>query len=145
MIEQRRKPLRVVQCLFLLLALSLTLRGAMLTDFTGDPGVRGGPPGAGAQLAGLTPQERNLFTTGQTIFNEVDSVTGSITGTGAGLGPRFNLDSCAGCHAQPAVGGSSPAVNPQFAVATKNGATNTIPAFITLARGQHQPGARVRR
>ena len=30
-----------------------------------------------------------------------------------GLGPRFNLNSCAGCHAHPAVGGSSPATNPQ--------------------------------
>jgi CxxC motif-containing protein (DUF1111 family) len=131
MIEDRRKPFRVVQCLVLLLALSLTLGAATLTDFPGDPGVRGGPAGAGAQLAGVTPQERNLFTMGQTIFNEVDSVTGSIPGTGVGLGPRFNMDSCAGCHAQPAVGGSSPAVNPQVDVATKNGATNTVPPFIT--------------
>src|SRR5262249_35639119 len=60
------------------------------------------------------------------------SVTGSIADTEAGLGPRFNMDSCAGCHAQPAVGGSSPPVNPQVAVATKNGATNIVPAFITL-------------
>src|SRR5262249_42908416 len=127
-----RKPFRVVQCLVLLLALSLTVRAAILTNFSGDPGVRGGPAGAGAQLAGATPQERNLFTMGQSIFSEVDSVSGTITGTGVGLGPRFNMDSCAGCHAQPAVGGSSPAVNPQVAVATKNGATNTIPSFITL-------------
>jgi hypothetical protein len=28
-----------------------------------------------------------------------------------GLGPRFNLDSCAGSHAHPAAGGSSPAIN----------------------------------
>ena len=132
MIEDKRTRFRVVQCLFLLLALSLTLRAAMQTSSALDPGVRGGPPGAGAQLAGVTPQERNLFTMGQTIFNEVDSVTGSITGTGVGLGPRFNMDSCAGCHAQPAVGGSSPLVNPQVDVATKNGATNTLPSFITL-------------
>src|SRR5262249_19118196 len=31
----------------------------------------------------------------------------------SGLGPRFNLNSCAGCHVSPAIGGSSPAVNPQ--------------------------------
>src|SRR5262249_35896311 len=35
-----------------------------------------------------------------------------------------------GCHAQPATGGTSPSINPQIAVATKNGATNTIPRFI---------------
>src|SRR5262249_18158143 len=33
---------------------------------------------------------------------------------------------------QPAVGGTSPAANPQVAVATKNGGTNTLPSFITL-------------
>src|SRR5262249_6816908 len=49
---------------------------------------------------------------------------------GGGLGPRFNLNSCAGCHAQPAAGGSSPFINPQIAVATLDGATNTIPSFI---------------
>ncbi|MBV9724952.1 MAG: thiol oxidoreductase [Gammaproteobacteria bacterium] len=48
-----------------------------------------------------------------------------------GLGPRFNLNSCGGCHAQPAVGGTSPATNPQMAVATANGAHNTVPSFIT--------------
>jgi CxxC motif-containing protein (DUF1111 family) len=63
----------------------------------------------------------------------VASVTGSINGTEAGLGPRFNLNSCAGCHIQPAVGGSSPPVNPQVAVATLNGATNTVPSFVTLS------------
>ena len=48
-----------------------------------------------------------------------------------GLGPRFNLDSCGGCHAAPAIGGASPALNPQVAVASRLGATNTLPAFIT--------------
>ena len=40
------------------------------------------------------------------------------------------MDSCAGCHAEPAVGGTSPFVNPQFAVANKNGASNVIPFFV---------------
>jgi CxxC motif-containing protein (DUF1111 family) len=132
MIEKTRKRLRVVQCLFLLLALSLSVRAAMMTNFTGDPGVRGGPPGAGSQITGLTSQESKLFISGQAVFNEVDSVTGSVSNTGVGLGPRFNLDSCGGCHAQPAAGGSSPSVNPQVAVATKMGATNIVPSFITL-------------
>jgi len=50
---------------------------------------------------------------------------------GSGLGPGFNQNSCAGCHAQPAVGGSSPPANPQIALATLDGAKNTVPSFIT--------------
>jgi CxxC motif-containing protein (DUF1111 family) len=42
------------------------------------------------------------------------------------------MDSCSGCHAQPAVGGTSPAVNPQVGVANKAGATNVVPFFITI-------------
>src|SRR5207344_1926390 len=52
-------------------------------------------------------------------------------GVGDGLGPRFNLDSCGGCHSQPAIGGTAPATNPQVAVATAFGARNRIPSFIT--------------
>ena len=48
-----------------------------------------------------------------------------------GLGPRFNLDSCTGCHSQPAVGGTSPALNPQVAVATAFNARNVVPSFVT--------------
>ena len=59
-----------------------------------------------------------------------DAPAGIINGSG--LGPRFNLNSCAGCHAQPAVGGTSPSTNPEVAVATFDGATNTIPPFISL-------------
>ena len=61
-------------------------------------------------------------------FREVDSVSGTQPGaTGSGLGPRFNLNSCVGCHAQPGPGGSSPRLNPQIPVATQFGAQNTIP------------------
>ncbi len=55
-------------------------------------------------------------------------------GVNNGLGPRFNLNSCSGCHAQPAVGGSSPPNNPEFQVITQgiaSGSTNTLPSFIT--------------
>lgn len=89
-----------------------------------DPGVRGGPPGAGGPLPGLSAPELAFFTASTDVFNEVDAVPN-------GLGPRFNLDGCGGCHAQPAAGGSSPATNPQVAVATANGAKNTLPSFIT--------------
>jgi hypothetical protein len=42
----------------------------------------------------------------------------------------MNLDSCGGCHIQPALGGTSPFVNPQVAFATKNGGTDKVPSFI---------------
>jgi CxxC motif-containing protein (DUF1111 family) len=88
-----------------------------------DPGVRTGAAGAGGSLGGLTTDESAFFQAGLDTFLEVDGVAD-------GLGPRFNMDSCAGCHAAPAVGGSSPAVNPQVAVATALGAHNVVPSFI---------------
>src|SRR5437016_11736251 len=66
-----------------------------------DPGVRPGPAGAGGLLPGLTPFEQQLFTATREVFQEVQSVQGTVADTEAGLGPRFNLDSCAGCHIQP--------------------------------------------
>ncbi len=97
-----------------------------------DPGVRGGAAGAGGALASVASNTtlNSFFTDGLSRFNEVDSVSGTIE-AGNGLGPRFNSRSCAACHAAPAVGGSSPATNPQVADATADGATNTIPSFIS--------------
>ena len=96
-----------------------------------DPGPRGGTPGAGQVLSGLTGFERLFFDAGLKEFREVHSVQGKAAGAaGVGLGPRFNLDSCGGCHAHPAVGGSSPAVNPQIIAAARNGSVNVAPAFI---------------
>ena len=89
-----------------------------------DPGVRGGVSAAGAPLPGLTANQLALFSAGQGVFQEVEGITD-------GLGPRMNLDSCGGCHAQPAVGGTSPLVNPQVAFATSGGATNALPSFIS--------------
>ena len=97
-----------------------------------DPGVRGGSPGAGTPIAGLTSNQLAFFSAGLTNFELLDSVSGAINGTGTGLGPRFNAESCAQCHAQPSTGGSSPAVNPQVAAATDQGAANQIPPFITI-------------
>lgn len=82
-----------------------------------DPGVRAGAAGAGGAIAGLSVKESKFFTSGQDAFAEVASVLGTIPGTEEGLGPRFNLDSCAGCHKFPGVGGSSPRLNPQMTVA----------------------------
>jgi CxxC motif-containing protein (DUF1111 family) len=89
-----------------------------------DPGVRAGSAGAGAPLAHLTSYEQSYFQVAQALFITPE-------GIGDGLGPRFNLDSCAGCHAQPSVGGSSPAVNPEIAIATAYGARNSVPTFIS--------------
>jgi len=95
-----------------------------------DPGVRTGPAGAGGMLSGLTALAQGLVSAGREAFEEVQSVQGTVPDTEAGLGPRFNLDNCAGCHKQPDVGGTSPAMNPQVDVAKKEGATNQVPFFI---------------
>src|SRR2546427_11023127 len=82
---------------------------AAATQITKEPGVRGGPAGAGGPLPGLTSAELAFFQAGLATFREVEAVKD-------GLGARFNLDSCSGCHAQPATGRSSPFVNTQVAV-----------------------------
>src|SRR5262249_35382362 len=92
------------------LACGLVLISTLVAAQT-DPGPRSGAAGAGGPVSGLTTKEAKFFASGLDAFNEIASVTGSVAGTEAGLGPRFNLNSCAGCHAQPAVGGSSPASN----------------------------------
>src|SRR5262252_3220802 len=94
-----------------------------------DPGPRGGSVGAGGPLPGLDQNELKFFTAAQEVFQEINSVSGTIHGTSGGLGPRFNMNSCVGCHAQPAAGGSSPSINPQMAVANTQGATNTISLY----------------
>jgi CxxC motif-containing protein (DUF1111 family) len=69
------------------------------------------------------------------------------------LGPTFNGNDCAMCHSQPTPGGSStaptspdePHPNPQVALATLDGATNSVPPFITaqgpifVPRFRHRP------
>ncbi|HXX02269.1 MAG TPA: di-heme oxidoredictase family protein [Candidatus Acidoferrales bacterium] len=105
-----------------------------------DPGPRPGPAAAGSFFPGLNANEQTFFGQAQQRFQEVDSVSGGIAGeTGSGLGPTFNGNSCAMCHAQPAVGGSSPGLaspqhsiqNPQVALAILDSAGNTVPSFIT--------------
>jgi len=104
-----------------------------------DPGVRTGGTTVTLPLPGLTTLDLQFFNIAARRFNEVDSVSGTIDDrtntatqvTGAGLGPAFNGTDCAECHAQPTVGGTGPAVNPQIRTATLDGAKNTIPPFIT--------------
>jgi CxxC motif-containing protein (DUF1111 family) len=105
-------------------------------------------------VTAMDPNTQNFFNSASVRFQEVDSVSGTIGSTvlpnnppeaGAGLGPRFNANSCAGCHVFPTVGGTSPpgnfvthdvsgrtiTGNPQVSLATLDGATNTVPSFVT--------------
>jgi len=109
----------------LLASVSLPSLAPAQTRGPTDPGVRGDPPGAGTAVPGLTTEQAAFFDAAKDAFEEVDAVPD-------GLGPRFNLDSCVGCHSQPATGGTAPAVNPQVAVATALHAKNTVPSFIRL-------------
>jgi CxxC motif-containing protein (DUF1111 family) len=107
-----------------------------------DPGPRGGAASAGNYYSSLSASEQMFFTEAQVRFQEIDSVSGNLAGEpGSGLGPTFNGNSCAMCHAQPAVGGSSPGLkspqnpiaNPQVALATLDGANNSVPPFISAS------------
>ena len=131
----RTKTLTFVVCLALLTPFS---ERKLLAQQ--DPGPRIGAAGAGSYYPTLNVNEQAMFTQGLQTFMEVDSVKGGMAGeTGTGLGPGFNGNSCAQCHAQPSAGGSSPGMNspqspipnPQVALATMDGARNTLPPFIT--------------
>ncbi|HEX8814425.1 MAG TPA: di-heme oxidoredictase family protein [Terriglobales bacterium] len=99
-----------------------------------DPGVQSGNRGTGATLINPSNDPHGFyafFQDGQARFQAVESVSGSPTNNN-GLGPRFNANQCSSCHAQPAVGGSGPAVNPQFQFPNDGVAPgNTMPSFIT--------------
>src|SRR5215216_3977764 len=60
-----------------------------------DPGVRKGVAGAGAPLRLLSPSQLAFFQAGKEDFEEDE-------GEADGLGQTMNLDSCVGCHSQPA-------------------------------------------
>jgi CxxC motif-containing protein (DUF1111 family) len=126
---------------FLALCMAIAT-GALAVDLARDPGPRGGAASAGGPLRGLSADEINFFREAREVFQEVDSVSGAVAGEeGSGLGPTFNANSCASCHAQPAVGGTSPhprlgqvqRVNPQIAFAGLNrilGRGQVTPSFI---------------
>ena len=109
----------------------LFLAGAALAQT--DPGVQSGSRGTGAVLSSVSSNSALLafFTDGQARFQTVESVSGNPQGNN-GLGPRFNSNSCSSCHAQPAVGGSGAATNPEFSFPSNGVAPgNTVPSFIT--------------
>src|ERR1700678_3074973 len=108
-----------------------------------DPGVRSGPINGQSGATATSPLplasvvadspsgSLEFFQNGLGRFQEVEVVS---NGTNNGLGPRFNLNTCSGCHSQPTIGGSGPAANPEFEVIANgiaSGSNNTIPSFIT--------------
>jgi CxxC motif-containing protein (DUF1111 family) len=110
--------------------------GVVLGDIeVRDPGVRGGTIDAGQPLASVaqTPGATDFFNNGLSRFLNVEVVQGGINN---GLGPRFNTNQCASCHAQPSTGGTSPSMsafpfvgqNPEVQFANS---FNTLPSFIT--------------
>ena len=121
-----------------------------------DPGPRGGAPGAGGPLPHLADDELKLFNEGLFRATELEATCDSCsdvppgtaippgsppdTTNSAGLGGRFNSDQCVACHSHPALGGTSPATNPSFAIAGHKGATNVVPFFESL----HGPTREVR-
>jgi len=99
-----------------------------------DPGVQSGNRGTGATIINPANDPNGFtafFNDGLGRFQDVESVSNSPNGNN-GLGPRFNSNSCSSCHAQPAVGGSGAAVNPQFGFAGSSVAPkDATPSFIT--------------
>ena len=131
---KRKNVLVVVVCL------SVVMFFPRKSQAQTDPGPRAGAAAAGGFYSALGAGEQAMFTQGMQAFMEVDSVSGGMNGEGGtGLGPGFNGNSCAQCHAQPAIGGSSPGSkspqnpipNPQVGLATLDGAANKVPPFIT--------------
>jgi len=132
--SRRRVP--YILALALLLAVSLAIlmtrpavvHGGVLAV---DPGPRPLPADAGNFYSTLNTNQKNITNRLTQIFTEVNFVAGGPLVKTVGMGPRFNSNSCSSCHAYPAVGGSSPPNNPLFSIYQLEGATNTMPYFVT--------------
>ncbi len=141
----RRAAIVTLSCTFLCLAQK-------------DPGVRGGPPGAGGPIQGLKANELALFTEGKLRMTQLEAVCddcsdlplGSDTGqdpnlatltNSSGLGARFNGDQCSVCHQQPAIGGSGGFLvpNPQDAPNRRRKPENPMFDLIPHRKGAQNP------
>lgn len=124
------KSLLTISCVLVyFFSISQSLAGAS------DPGVRGGAPGGGAPLPGMTANELALFDEGLLRALEIEATCDACEGgifNSAGLGARFNGDQCTVCHSHPASGGSSPPRNPMFEVANRRGGRDPVPFFNTI-------------
>ena len=121
----RLYPVLASSCIISVLIMNLPLPSQ--AQIAHDPGPRTGAAGTGKPLGDLTGPQMNLFNAGIAEFKKHDEVKAD------GLGPRMNLDSCAGCHSYPDVGGTSPPdLNPQFDFFENNlEKTNRLPSFVT--------------
>jgi CxxC motif-containing protein (DUF1111 family) len=134
---QRNIVLRILSCGLVAAALLLCMnvKGVLAQSTVADPGPRPGPQpanGAGNFIQGLPSDQVTFWFDGLFLFEDTVSVKGTLNGEPlAGLGPAFNGNSCLLCHSQPVRGGSSPTANPQIGIAHLDGATNTIPTFLT--------------
>jgi len=137
----QHSPNRSKRNLFALTTMSLAMfLFAGIANAQTDPGVQAASRGTGASIIGANDPNgfTAFFNDGLVRFQSVEGVANDPGGNN-GLGPRFNFNQCAGCHAQPAVGGSGPAVNPQFTVVGNcaSGVSVTAPAVV----GAGQPPA----
>ncbi|HZJ54915.1 MAG TPA: di-heme oxidoredictase family protein [Myxococcaceae bacterium] len=74
----------------------------------------------GEPLPGLTEAELARFASGKEEFEEEETPED-------GLGPVFNDTSCARCHSDPAVGGSSALVETRFGAVGQDGKFTSLP------------------
>jgi hypothetical protein len=77
---------------------AVLLMSAVLLNAQVDPGPRGGAANAGGFYPTLNSAEQAIFTQATGTFQEIEGVSN-------GLGPTFNGNSSAMCHAQPTVVG----------------------------------------
>ena len=136
----------------------VTLSCTVLCLAQKDPGVRGGPPGAGGPIPGLKTNELALFNEGKLRMTQLEAVCddcsdlplGSDTGqdpnlatltNSSGLGARFNGDQCSVCHQQPAIGGSGGFLvpNPQDAPNRRRKPENPMFDLIPHRKGAQNP------
>jgi hypothetical protein len=115
-----------------------------------DPGARAGNPGAGKPIQGLDKNQTAMFNEGKFRVREFEATCDAcanitigqeippggdpnIDANSAGQGARYNSSSCnIGCHNQPDIGGTSPAVNQSFFAAQFRHASNAVPFFETI-------------
>jgi len=136
------KGFRVALCCGVLIVLLAALAEGQRGGGDGraqDPGVQSGTRtnAAGVATGGSLISGNDatgysaFFTDGRNRFQDIESVSNSPNNNN-GLGPRFNSNQCSSCHAQPAIGGSGAAMNPQFAFAgTPVAPKDQTPSFIT--------------
>jgi len=127
------RKVRTLVSLFLFLAV-LLIAGIAVSQT--DPGVQAADRGTGKPLTTATdsPNYTDFFLDGLKRFQNAESVSNAANAN-VGLGPRFNSVSCSSCHAQPAVGGTGAAVNPQFQFTSNGTAPNDATPFFITANG----------